>query len=364
MGDGPHGSPMECRNDFRGNFPVKTFIIAEAGVNHNGREDLAYALIDAAADSGADAVKFQTFSADKLVRKGAETADYQRRQTGATDQHSLLKALELSRDVHKGLFQRCQEKGIEFMSTAFDEDAADFLFDLGMRRFKIPSGEITNEPFLNHVASFGRPLVLSTGMADMGEIVRAVEVIRQARAKARLSEIVRDDLTILHCTSNYPARNGDVNLRAMVSIAAETALPVGYSDHTLGIAVSPAAVALGATVIEKHFTLDRDLPGPDHGASLTVQELVQMVSQIRAVEEALGSSKKQPTESELPVRALVRRSVTVVRPVEAGAAIDYEDIALMRPGDGITPGEREQVIGKRARYAIEAGTTLRWSDIE
>lgn len=343
---------------------VKTFIIAEAGVNHNGREDLAYALVDAAADSGADAVKFQTFSADKLVRKGAETAEYQRRQTGTIDQHALLKALELSRDLHVGLIRRCAEKGIEFMSTAFDEDAADFLADLGMRRFKIPSGEITNEPFLTHLASFGRPLILSTGMADMPEILRAVAVIRQARLDAGLPELEPGDLTILHCTSNYPAKNSDVNLRAMSTIASETSLPVGYSDHTLGIAVSTAAVAMGATVIEKHFTMDQTLSGPDHGASLTVAELTQMIGQIRAVEEALGSTQKQPTASELPVRALVRRSVTTVRPLDAGATIVPDDVALMRPGTGIVPGDRDRVIGRRVRHAIAAGTTLRWSDVE
>lgn len=343
---------------------MKTFIIAEAGVNHNGREDLAYALVDAAAASGADAVKFQTFSADKLVRKGAATADYQQRRTGATDQHAMLKALELPDDIYLKLFQRCEELGIEFMSTAFDEDAADFLAALGMRRFKVPSGEITNEPFLSHLAAFGRPIILSTGMADMEEILRAVAVIRETRARIGLPELVEGDLTILHCTSNYPAKNDDVNLRAMRTIAAETGLPVGYSDHTLGIAVSTAAVALGAAVIEKHFTIDRDLPGPDHGASLSVGELGDMIGQIRAVEAALGSPEKRPTESEIPVRALVRRSVTVIRPLAAGEVITAKDIALLRPGGGIAPRDRDSVIGRRVRHPVDAGTTLRWSEVE
>lgn len=343
---------------------MKTFIIAEAGVNHNGREDLAYALVEAAAESGADAVKFQTFSADRLVRQGAATADYQQRQTGSNDQHSLLKTLELPLPLHEGLFRRCAELGIEFMSTPFDVESADFLAQLGMRRFKIPSGEITNEPFLAHLASYGRPLILSTGMADMDEIARAIEVIGQARNDAGLQTVGADDLTILHCTSNYPAAYGDVNLRAMATIAQATGLPVGYSDHSLGVAVSTAAVALGAVVIEKHFTTDPDLPGPDHRASLTIKELVTMVNQIRAVEMALGSTEKRPTESEIPVRALVRRSVTTLRPISAGVAITPEDIGLLRPGNGILPRERANIIGKRVRHAVNAGTTLQWSDIE
>lgn len=343
---------------------MKTFIIAEAGVNHNGREDLALALIDAAAASGADAVKFQTFSADKLVRKGAATAEYQQRETGVSDQHAMLRTLELPQGFYRDLIRRCEEKSIEFMSTAFDEEAADFLAGLGMRRFKIPSGEITNEPFLSHLARIGRPMILSTGMADMAEIKRAVEVIRDARANAGLPELTQQDLTILHCTSNYPAKSEDVNLRAMTTIATETAMPVGYSDHTLGPAVSTAAVALGASVIEKHFTLDRDMPGPDHSASLTVAELGDMIRQIRAVEAALGSPEKRPTESELPVRALVRRSVTLVRPLVAGAVMSRGDLDLMRPGDGIAPGELDKLIGRRIRNDTAAGTTLKWSDIE
>lgn len=342
---------------------MKTFIIAEAGVNHNGDEEMALALVDAAAEAGADAVKFQTFSAEKLTRRGAATAAYQQRQTGATDQFSMLKALELSQDTHVTLFQRCLDRGIEFMSTPFDEEAADFLLDLGVSRFKIPSGEITNEPFLAHIAALGRPLILSTGMADLAEIVRAVTVIRQARSGARLGELGIGDLTILHCTSNYPADERDVNLRAMSTIASETGLPVGYSDHTLGLAVATAAVALGARVIEKHFTLDPALPGPDHRASLTVTELAAMVRSIRAVEAALGSAEKRPTEAELPVRALVRRSVTTVRPIAAGAVVTADDIAILRPGDGIAPGDRALVIGRATRHALAEGTTLQWSDL-
>jgi N,N'-diacetyllegionaminate synthase len=343
---------------------MKTFIIAEAGVNHNGDENLALQLVETAARSGADAVKFQTFSADRLVRPGAEKAEYQKRETGDGDQYAMLKALEMSDALHRKLFDRCVELGIEFMSTPFDEDAADMLLDLGMKRIKVPSGEITNEPFLEFLAAKGVPLIVSTGMASLEEIQRAVQVIESARVRAGHAAPLAEVLTVLHCTSNYPAQCQDVNLRAMQTIAHETRLPVGYSDHTLGIAVSTAAVAMGAVMIEKHFTLDRNLPGPDHKASLTPEELVQLVRQIRDVEEALGSSVKQPTASELPVRALVRRSVTVVKPLKAGVVIGRDDVALLRPGTGIAPGEFATVIGRAVLRDIPAGTTLQWDDVQ
>lgn len=341
----------------------RTFIIAEAGVNHNGNEDLAIHLVETASRLGADAVKFQTFSADKLVVRGARKAEYQSRETGEGDQYSMLKALELSEAAHRRVFARCQELGIEFMSTPFDEDAADFLLALGMRRIKVPSGEITNEPFLRFLAAKGVPMILSTGMADLEEIRRAVAVVVSAREQVGLRSPLQDMLTILHCTSNYPAACGDVNLRAMQTIAAETRLPVGYSDHTLGLAVSTAAVAIGATVIEKHFTLDRDLPGPDHKASLLPEELGALVRQIRDVEQALGSPEKHPTASELPVRALVRRSVTTLRAKRAGDLVRAEDIALLRPGTGIPPGEMEQVLGRVVARDIPAGKSLEWTDL-
>lgn len=343
---------------------MKTFIIAEAGVNHNGDEGLALRLVDTAAQCGADAVKFQTFSADKLVRPGAEKAEYQKRQTGEGDQYAMLKALEMSPELHRKLYARCAKLGIEFMSTPFDEDAADFLLQLGMKRIKVPSGEITNTLFLEFLAAKGVPLIVSTGMASLQEIEEAVRVIAATRERQGLAGPLGEAVTILHCTSNYPAAFGDVNLRAMGTIAQATGLPVGYSDHTLGIAVSTAAVALGATVIEKHFTLDRNMPGPDHAASLEPAELAAMIGQIRAVEQALGSAVKQPTASELPVRALVRRSVTAVRAIAEGAVVQPADIALQRPGTGIPPAEARQVPGKRARRAIAAGTTLQWSDLQ
>lgn len=342
----------------------RTFIIAEAGVNHNGDPLLALELVDTAARCGADAVKFQTFSADKLVAPGAEKAEYQKRETGHGNQHAMLKALEISESLHRELVVRCAQVGIEFMSTPFDEDAVDFLLSLGMKRIKVPSGEITNEPFLAFLAAKGVPLIISTGMANMDEIQRAVSIIESTRTVAGFAEPLADMLTILHCTSNYPAACGDVNLRAMQSIGRDTGIPVGYSDHTLGLAVSTAAVALGAVVIEKHFTLDRSMAGPDHKASLSPEELTTLIQQIRDVEMALGSSIKQPTASELPVRALVRRSVTVTRSVVAGTVLVEKDLVLLRPGTGITPAELPMVIGKRAVHDLEAGTTLQWSDLQ
>jgi N,N'-diacetyllegionaminate synthase len=343
---------------------MHTFIIAEAGVNHNGDEALALRLVDIAAECGADAVKFQTFTADKLVRPGADKAEYQKRETGEGDQHAMLKALEMSETMHRKLVERCSQAGIEFMSTPFDEDAADLLLGLGMRRIKVPSGEITNEPFLEFLAAKGVPLIVSSGMATLDEIQRAVAVIAAARKQAGHTQPLSEVLTILHCTSNYPALCADVNLRAMQTIAAETGLPAGYSDHTLGVAVSTAAVALGATVIEKHFTIDRNLPGPDHKASLSPEELAQLVRQIRDVEAALGSPVKQPAPSELPVRELVRRSVTAIKPLPAGTVITGEHVALLRPGNGIAPRELKSVIGRAAARDIPGGTTLNWSDLQ
>jgi N,N'-diacetyllegionaminate synthase len=342
---------------------MKTFIIAEAGVNHNGDEEMALALVEAAAKSGADAVKFQTFSADKVVRKGAETAGYQKQATGESDQHAMLKSLEMSQTLHQRLFDHCTRFGIEFMSTAFDEEALDFLVALGIKRIKVPSGEITNAPLLRHMAGKRLPLIVSTGMADLNEVVAAVDIIRETRTAKGLVEPLTKMVTILHCTSNYPTDSADVNLRAMNTMARATGLPVGYSDHTLGLAVSTAAVALGATVIEKHFTLDSELPGPDHKASLEPDQLGALVRQIRDVEVALGSDVKAPTASELPVRDLVRRSVTTVRNIAKGEAITANDIALLRPGTGIPPAQLDAAIGRRAARDIAADETLQWLDL-
>jgi N,N'-diacetyllegionaminate synthase len=341
-----------------------TFIIAEAGVNHNGSEEKAIELVDVAARCGADAVKFQSFSAEKLVIQGAKKAEYQRRETGNGDQYAMLKTLEMSESMHRRIADRCAEVGIEFMSTPFDEDAADFLLSLGMRRIKIPSGEITNEPFLKFLAGKNVPLIISTGMASMEEVLHAVSIISFTRKINGFLEPLSEMLTVLHCTSNYPAKCNDVNLRAMQSIAAETALPVGYSDHTLGVAVSIAAVAMGATVIEKHFTLDRSMPGPDHKASLSTDQLCSLIIQIRDVESALGSNIKQPTPSELPVRDLVRRSVTTVRALATNEILTIEDVCLLRPGTGISPADLASVVGLRVTRDLPAYTTVQWSDLK
>ncbi|HOY69313.1 MAG TPA: N-acetylneuraminate synthase [Methylotenera sp.] len=343
---------------------MKTFIIAEAGVNHNGDESLALKLVEVAKECGADAVKFQTFTADKLVCVGAEKAEYQKSATGDGDQHDMLKALEMSGALHHKLVKRCNEIDIEFMSTPFDEDAADFLVSIGMRHIKIPSGEITNHPFLKFLAKKDIPLILSTGMSTLDEIKVAVSVIVAERLRNGFILPIEKMLTVLHCTSNYPADCKDVNLRAMQTIAASTGLPVGYSDHTLGLAVSTAAIAMGAVIIEKHFTLDKNLPGPDHKASLTPFELKELVKQIREVENALGSSIKEPTPSELPVRKLVRRSLTVVKNLKRGMKITVDDVAILRPGTGIAPSELENALGKKLIRDIASGTTLHWSDLE
>jgi N,N'-diacetyllegionaminate synthase len=320
-------------------------------------------LVDVAARCGADAVKFQTFSADKLVARGTAKAAYQQRETGDGDQHSMLKSLELSDAAHRRIAEHCALRGIEFMSTPFDEDAARLLLSLGMKRIKVPSGEITNLPFLRFLAQQRVPLIVSTGMADMDEIDAAVATVRETWTNAGAT-LGADALTVLHCTSNYPAAFGDVNLRAMQTIAERIGVPVGYSDHTLGTAVSIAAVARGARVIEKHFTLDRGLAGPDHAASLSPDELAALVASVRAVEQSLGSDIKAPTAAELPIRALVRRSVTLTRDVAQGQALSRADLTLLRPGTGITPAELDQAIGRRLRRALPAGHTLSWSDLD
>jgi N,N'-diacetyllegionaminate synthase len=334
---------------------TRCFVIAEAGVNHNGSLDLAIKLVEGAAAAGADAVKFQTFSADALVGQGVEKAAYQKASTGGGDQRSMLKKLELDRGHHEVLARRCAELGIEFMSTPFDDSALDFLASLGMRTLKIASGELTNKPFLEKAARSGLPMILSTGMGTSAEIGEALDWIRAASAVARV--------TLLHCTSNYPAAFADVNLLAMRSMAEQFALPVGYSDHTAGITISPVAVAMGASVIEKHFTLDRNMEGPDHAASLELAELATMVRAIRDVEAALGDGIKQPRESELPVRALVRRSVAARHALPAGHVLAREDLAVLRPGTGIAPREFESVIGRRLARAVTGGEVLKAADL-
>jgi N,N'-diacetyllegionaminate synthase len=338
---------------------MSCFVIAEAGVNHNGRLDLALDLVDVAADAGADAVKFQTFRADSLVKKGTAKAEYQARETGAGDHHDMLSELELSEAQHEAICRRCEARGIEFMSTPFDEWALELLIKLGVRRLKVPSGELTNRPFIEALARHKLPLIVSTGMATLAEVRRTVEWLSAERS----GKNPEDWLTLLHCTSNYPASPSDVNLRAMQTMKAELRVPVGYSDHTLGIEIPMAAVALGAVVIEKHFTLDPELPGPDHKASLNPGQMAAMVRGIRAVDLALGDGVKQPTESEWPIRQLVRRSAFLVNDVAAGHVLSTKDLCFLRPGDGIGPEHSRQLSERRALRALPAGHKLAWEDL-
>lgn len=321
---------------------MKTLIIAEAGVNHNGDMTLARQLIDVAADAGADMVKFQTFSADRLVTTHTTKADYQTRTTDAGEsQHAMIRQLELTRSMHEALIAHCKSRGILFFSTGFDPDSVDLLAVLGQKRFKIPSGEITNLPYLRHVGRYGKPVILSTGMATLGEIESALEVLEQAGTP-------RERVTVLHCNTAYPTPVVDVNLRAMLTIRDAFGVAVGYSDHTLGIEVSTAAVALGAAVIEKHFTLDRNLPGPDHKASLEPGELRAMVAAIRNIEQALGNGIKRPSPSEARNKPAARKSLVAARAIRAGEAFSEANIAVKRPGTGLSPMRWDEVLGRKA----------------
>jgi N,N'-diacetyllegionaminate synthase len=342
---------------------MKTFIIAEAGVNHNGSENLAFKLVDAAVEAGADAVKFQTFTAEKVVVIDSEKADYQTKRVGEGSQFSMLKNLELSKAMHIRLIDYCSEKGIEFMSTPFDYEAADFLNSLGIKRFKIPSGEITNHPFIRYIASFDLPIILSTGMATLSEIKQAVEIISRTREVNGYDTPLEDILTILHCTSNYPAALKDVNMRAMTTISKVMKLPVGYSDHTNGILVSTSAVALGAKIIEKHFTLDKTMIGPDHAASLDPEELNEMVAQIRDVEIALGSKIKAPSISEEQMLKVARRGIKVSSDLRVGDIICESNIEILRPAVGISPQFYDDILGFRVARPIKAGSALEWTDV-
>ena len=339
----------------------RTIIIAEAGVNHNGDFELAKQLIAIAADSGADFVKFQTFKADKLVTKTAVKADYQRKNVNDNNnnsQYSMLKSLEMPEEWHYGLKEYAEDKGIGFLSTGFDEDSIDFLENLGMSLFKIPSGEITNKPYLEHIAKKRKPIIISTGMADMDDIKAAIEVLTT-------QNITKDMITVLHCNTEYPTPMADVNLLAMNTIKKQFDVKVGYSDHTLGIEVPIAAVALGAVVIEKHFTLDRTLPGPDHIASLEPDELKNMVKAIRNIEFALsGDGRKEVTLSELGNKAIARKSIHIKNDIHAGHLITALDLEMKRPGDGISPMQIDEVIGKRLKIGLKRDYKLTFKDIE
>lgn len=320
----------------------RTLIIAEAGVNHNGDLDLALQLIDAAAAAGADLVKFQTFSANRLVTRTAQKAGYQTRTTDSQEsQHEMLRRLELGAGMHEKLIAHCAARNIGFFSTGFDIESVDLLVSLGQDHFKIPSGEITNLPYLRHIGQLGKAAILSTGMATLGEIEAAIEALEYAGTP-------RTSLTVLHCTTEYPTPMTDVNLRAMQSIHTAFDVAVGYSDHTSGIEVAIAAVALGASVIEKHFTLDRNLPGPDHKASLEPSELKGMVTAIRNIEMALGDGIKRLTPSEAGNKPVARKSLVASQTIKAGEVFSALNITTKRPGTGISPMRWDEVIGQVA----------------
>lgn len=321
----------------------KTLIIAEAGVNHNGSLETARQLIDVAAEAGADYVKFQTFKANKLVTKTAARAEYQNTNTkDSASQYEMLQKLELSEADHLELVAYCQEKKINFLSTGFDLDSLEFLSRLGITVAKIPSGEITNLPYLEKAAALFPEIIISTGMATIEEIKDAFQTLVNAGAN-------RSTVTILHCNTEYPTPMEDVNLKAMLHIENELGTAIGYSDHTLGIEVPIAAVALGATVIEKHFTLSRSLPGPDHRASLEPAELAAMVLAIRNIEKAIGGSGiKEPSKSEMKNKPVARKSIVAYRPIKKGEFFSEQNLTIKRPGDGISPMKWHNVIGQTA----------------
>lgn len=322
----------------------KTLIIAEAGVNHNGNIDMAKRLIEAAAEAGVDYVKFQTFKSEKLVSRHATKADYQKANTGGEDsQLKMLQQLELSRDDHFLLIEHCKKCGIKFLSTAFDLESIEFLHSLNLDLWKIPSGEITNLPYLRSIAQKGGRVIMSTGMCDLSDIEAALKVLIS-------NGTPEENITLLHCNTEYPTPWKDVNLRAMHDIAKRFNVPVGYSDHTRGIEVPIAAVALGATVIEKHFTLDNNLPGPDHKASLEPHQLKAMVDAIRHIECALGSGTKQVSESERKNMAIARKSIVAATEIKKGELFTPQNITVKRPGGGISPMKWDEVIGTTASH--------------
>ena len=324
------------------------FIIAEAGVNHNGSIELAKKLIDVAVEAGVDAVKFQTFKADKLVSKFAEKADYQKQTTSINEtQYEMIKKLELDENAHRILISYCKEKKIMFLSTPFDHDSIELLNSFQMAIFKIPSGEITNLPYLRHIGSLGKEVILSTGMANLSEVQDALEVLIKAGT-------LKEKISVLHATTEYPCPIGEVNLRAMQTIKAALGVKVGYSDHTQGIEMPIAAVAMGACVIEKHFTLSRAMEGPDHKASLEPNELKAMVQAIRHIEQALGDGVKRPSESERKNIPVVRKSILASRPIEIGESFSDSNLIVKRPGNGISPMRWDEIIGKKATRNFSA----------
>jgi len=333
----------------------RSFIIAEAGVNHNGALSTARTLVREARRAGADAVKFQTFKADRLVSRVLEKAEYQKKVTGAAEtQHAMIRRLELGIDAHRELVRFCRSQRIMFLSTPFDEESADLLESLDVPLFKIGSGDLTNLPLLRHVARKMRPLILSTGMAILGEVEEALETVYTTGNR---------EVTLLHCVTEYPAPPDEINLRALDTMRRAFAVPVGYSDHTDGIEIAVAAVAMGASVIEKHFTLDRDSEGPDHRSSLEPAMFRAMVLAIRNVEAALGDGIKKPAPCEIKNIPIARRSLVTVKAIRKGQVITRDLLAVKRPGCGIAPGDLEKVIGLRVKRAIPADHVITWQDI-
>jgi N,N'-diacetyllegionaminate synthase len=322
-------------------MPSRTLIIAEAGVNHNGDILLARQLVDAAADAGADIVKFQTFKAENLVTPSAKKAEYQFASDATETQFEMLKRLEMSDFMHQEIIKHCKARGIEFLSTGFDLESIEKLNGIGLRLFKIPSGEITNLPYLRKVGSFGKQVIMSTGMASLEEVKEALQVLYTAG-------LTNEMVTVLHCTTEYPAPIAEVNLNAMTTIKNILGTAVGYSDHTRGIEVPIAAVALGASVIEKHLTLSRTLEGPDHAASLEPNEFAEMVKAIRNVELALGDGTKDPSRSELKNIAITRKSIVASQRIFKGQVFTTENLTVKRPGSGISPMKWDLVIGRTA----------------
>ncbi len=333
---------------------MRALIIAEAGVNHNGDMQMARRLIDAAAEAGADLVKFQTFRADRLVTTSARKAAYQMATTAADEsQHEMIRRLELTDAMHDELIAHCHQRKIEFFSTAFDLESLDYLMGLGMARIKVPSGEITNLPHLRKVGGFGKEVILSTGMSNLGEIEAAIDALEKAGTS-------REWIIALHCNTEYPVPMPEVNLRAMRSIGEAFGVKVGLSDHTEGIEIAIAAVALGATVIEKHFTLDRSLPGPDHRASIEPDELGRMVRSIRNVEQAMGDGIKRPSGSELRNRPIVRKSLVSARRIAKGEFFSEANVTAKRPGTGISPMRMQEIIGRKASRDFDADELIEW----
>lgn len=329
-----------------------TYIIAEIGVNHNGDINLALKMIDAAYEAGADAVKFQSFKSDKLVSRFAEKAKYQQDHTGTNEtQLEMLKKLELSPEDHLIIKEYCAKKNIDFLSTPFDEETAIFLKEIGIHAYKVGSGDLTNIPFLRKIDEFGLPIILSTGMSNLGEIEEALEVINKS------------SIALLHCTSSYPAPVEDINLRAMVTIQKAFNKVVGYSDHTEGIEIALAAVALGARIIEKHFTLDKNLPGPDHKASLEPHEFKQLVKSIRIVEKSLGDGVKRCMPSEENTKEVARKSLVVSQNLKPGDMLTRKNLVIKRPGTGIPPKDYNLLLGKTVKREVKQDQVLTWDDV-